>query len=178
MLRRALKTDGLHGKPHDSLEIMALEDEDIDDFDEEIEEEPDVEELDAPDDLEDVDVVEEIAPEDLLEVEEPIVEVEEEETETTKRRRKREKEEEEEEDDDDELDDDVEASLDEILKERLVVEEPEDDEEDQPEPDDRGDIATKVLPKQPGEFVCQSCFLVKKGTQLADKKRHLCRDCV
>jgi hypothetical protein len=84
-----------------------------------------------------------------------------------------------EEDDDDEPDDeDVEASLDTILKERLVVEEVEDDEES-PEPEDRsGDGVERVLPKQPGEFVCRSCFLVKHGNQLADKKKMLCRDCV
>jgi hypothetical protein len=35
-----------------------------------------------------------------------------------------------------------------------------------------------VLPKQPGEFVCQSCFLVKHPSQLADPKAQLCRDCV
>jgi hypothetical protein len=28
------------------------------------------------------------------------------------------------------------------------------------------------------EFVCASCFLVKRTTQLADKRRSLCRDCV
>ena len=73
---------------------------------------------------------------------------------------------------------DVEASLDTILKERLVVEEVEDDEET-PEPEDRsGDGVERVLPKQPGEFVCRSCFLVKHGNQLADKKKMLCRDCV
>ena len=84
-------------------------------------------------------------------------------------------EEEEEEEPDDE---DVEASLDTILKERLVVEEVEDDEET-PEPEDRtGDGVERVLPKQPGEFVCRSCFLVKHGNQLADKKKMLCRDCV
>jgi len=53
--------------------------------------------------------------------------------------------EEEEEEPDDE---DVEASLDTILKERLVVEEVEDDEET-PEPEDRsGDGVERVLPKQ------------------------------
>ena len=85
-----------------------------------------------------------------------------------------------EEDDDDEPDDDdVEASLDEILKERLVVpDEEEDDEEEVPDTDDRGDGTLKVLPKQPDEFVCQSCFLVKHPSQLADPKRQLCRDCV
>jgi hypothetical protein len=83
--------------------------------------------------------------------------------------------EEEEEEPDDE---DVEASLDTILKERLVVEEVEDD-EDAPEPEDRsGDGVERVLPKQPGEFVCRSCFLVKHPNQLADRKKMLCRDCV
>src|SRR5664280_1962970 len=79
-------------------------------------------------------------------------------------------EEEEEEEPDDE---DVEDSLDTILKERLVVE------EDAPEPEDRsGDGVERVLPKQPGEFVCRSCFLVKHPNQLADRKKMLCRDCV
>ncbi len=84
-----------------------------------------------------------------------------------------------EEDDEEEPDDeDVEASLDTILKERLVVEEEPDDEET-PEPEDRsGDGVERVLPKQPGEFVCRSCFLVKHPNQLADRKKMLCRDCV
>lgn len=85
-------------------------------------------------------------------------------------------------DDEDDLDDDeVEASLDVILKERLVVpdEEPEDDEETEAtDAEDRADGTQRVLPKQPGEFLCQSCFLVKSQLQLADRKRHLCRDCV
>jgi|SRR5579863_1179240 len=85
-----------------------------------------------------------------------------------------------EEEEEEEDDDDVEASLDVILKERLVVPD-EADEEDEGEPtdaEDRADGATRVLPKQPGEFVCQSCFLVKSQTQLADRRRKLCRDCV
>ncbi len=28
------------------------------------------------------------------------------------------------------------------------------------------------------EFVCAACFLVKRTTQLADKRKSLCRDCV
>jgi hypothetical protein len=81
-------------------------------------------------------------------------------------------------DDDEEPDDeDVEASLDVILKERLVVEEePEDDEPTDAE--DRSEATERVLPKQPDEFVCRSCFLVKHASQLADRKRGLCRDCV
>ena len=83
-----------------------------------------------------------------------------------------------EEDEEEPDDEDVEASLDTILKERLVVEEVEDD-EDTPEPEDRtGDGVERVLPKQPGEFVCRSCFLVKHPNQLADRKKMLCRDCV
>ena len=75
----------------------------------------------------------------------------------------------------------MEASLDVILKERLVVVDDDDadeDEEDVGDPDERGDSPLRVLPKQPGEFVCQSCFLVKHPSQLADQERMLCRDCV
>jgi Domain of unknown function (DUF4193) len=85
-------------------------------------------------------------------------------------------------DDDDEdeaSDDDVEASLDVILKERMVVaDDEEEDDEESADGEDRADSPLKVLPKQPGEFVCQSCFLVKHPSQLADKERTLCRDCV
>jgi hypothetical protein len=74
-------------------------------------------------------------------------------------------------------DEDVEASLDVILKERLVVEdEPEDEETTDQE--DKSEGNERVLPKQPDEFVCRSCFLVKHPSQLADKKQMLCRDCV
>lgn len=31
--------------------------------------------------------------------------------------------------------------------------------------------------KRPDEFVCQSCFMVKRLSQLANKRRMLCRDC-
>ena len=84
----------------------------------------------------------------------------------------------EEEDEEEEPDDeDVEASLDVILKERLVVEdEPEDEEATDQE--DKTEGNERVLPKQPDEFVCRSCFLVKHPSQLADKKKMLCRDCV
>jgi len=87
----------------------------------------------------------------------------------------------EEEDDDEDLvdPDDVEADLDTILKDRLVAaeDEPEPD-EDEVEVDDRGDPVDRIQPKRPGEFVCQSCFLVKHPGQLADAKRMLCADCV
>ncbi len=82
--------------------------------------------------------------------------------------------------DDDEIDpDDVEAGLDVILKDRLVVADEEEDEEDEvPDIEDRAEGPAKVLPKRPGEFVCQSCFLVKHPSQLADPERMFCRDCV
>lgn len=86
----------------------------------------------------------------------------------------------EEDDDDDIVDpDDVEADLDTILKDRLVTSEEEPDEDDEEvEVDDRGDPVDRIQPKRPGEFVCQSCFLVKHPGQLADAKKKLCSDCV
>ncbi|HVL26886.1 MAG TPA: DUF4193 family protein [Acidimicrobiales bacterium] len=87
---------------------------------------------------------------------------------------------EEDDDEDDVLDpDDVEAGLDVILKDRLVaIDEDEEDDDEAPEVDERGDTSTKVLPKRANEFVCQSCFLVKHTSQLADAERLYCRDCV
>ncbi|MEX0991992.1 MAG: DUF4193 family protein [Actinomycetota bacterium] len=38
-------------------------------------------------------------------------------------------------------------------------------------------LAVKVVPPQPTEFVCKRCYLVKHQSQLADKKKQLCRDC-
>ena len=38
-------------------------------------------------------------------------------------------------------------------------------------------VDTKVVPMQATEFVCKRCYLVKHRSQLADKKRTLCRDC-
>jgi hypothetical protein len=87
----------------------------------------------------------------------------------------------EEEDDDEDLvePDDVEAALDTILKDRLVaVEEDADEEDEEVEVDDRGDPVDRILPKRPGEFVCQSCFLVKHPSQLADEVHMYCSDCV
>jgi hypothetical protein len=57
------------------------------------------------------------------------------------------------------------------------VEDEEEEEDETPDPEDRTE-GTKVRPRAPGEFVCQSCFLVKHPSQLADDKRMLCRDCV
>jgi hypothetical protein len=91
----------------------------------------------------------------------------------------REDEDDDEDEDEEASDDDDEASLDVILKERLVVADDEDDDDEEtPDAEDRTDSPMKVLPKQPGEFVCQSCFLVKHPSQLADREAMLCRDCV
>ena len=32
--------------------------------------------------------------------------------------------------------------------------------------------------KKTGEFVCQSCFMVKRTSQLANKRKMICQDCV
>lgn len=87
----------------------------------------------------------------------------------------------EDEDDEDLLDpDDVEADLDTILKDRIAAaEEEEDDEESEPtDAEDRAGETGKIAPRRPGEFVCQSCFLVKSPSQLADAGSQLCVDCV
>lgn len=84
---------------------------------------------------------------------------------------------EEEDEDELEVDHDVEATLDEILKERLVVVEEEEEDDEPADREDQTDTG-KVAPKRPDEFVCQSCFLVKHPSQLADAKRQYCRDCV
>jgi hypothetical protein len=145
-------------------ELEDLDDEDIEDIDGDgdLDEDDDDglggEELDEDADGEEGDGVEVLTPEPGAVVERPADESEEDE--------------EEEQDDED-----VEASLDVILKERLVVEdEPEDEEPTDVE--DRAEMTERVLPKQPDEFVCRSCFLVKHPSQLADKKKMLCRDCV
>jgi hypothetical protein len=38
-------------------------------------------------------------------------------------------------------------------------------------------LPAKVVPQQPTEFVCKKCFLVKHRSQLADRRRTICRDC-
>ena len=82
-------------------------------------------------------------------------------------------------DEDDGPDTDVELALDEVLAERTRV--TTDDEDEEPtlgDPDDKGDPNEVVLPQQADEFRCQSCFLLKKNTQLADKNKMFCRDCI
>jgi hypothetical protein len=78
----------------------------------------------------------------------------------------------------------VEASLDELIAKK--ADRPstaEDDEEDEEalvnlgRDDARESLSTKVLPVQDNEFICTRCYLVKHRSQLADRRRVLCRDC-
>jgi uncharacterized protein DUF4193 len=77
----------------------------------------------------------------------------------------------------------VEASLEEILAKRAEGEAEPGESEDESmlavgRDDERVEtLAVKVVPQQPTEFVCKKCFLVKHRSQLADKKRTICRDC-
>ena len=130
------------------------------DFDEEVEEELDEETLaEADADLE-ADIDDEAIDDVVVEEEEEVVLLEEDEPDS----------------------DEVEASLDQILEERVGVKAgiDDDDDEDFDDADPAEDRAagTGVAPKRPGEFTCRSCFLVKHPSQLADAERVLCRDCV
>ena len=78
--------------------------------------------------------------------------------------------------------DDSEASLDEILttraEEQVAAEEEEDESVLALDRDERIEsLSVKVVPQQPTEFTCRKCYLVKHRSQLADRKRMLCRDC-
>ncbi|HVB50817.1 MAG TPA: DUF4193 family protein [Acidimicrobiales bacterium] len=84
------------------------------------------------------------------------------------------------EDEDDVVDDaDIEMALDEVLAETILrTSVPEDDDEAPVEVDPTVDAAEAILPKQDDEFRCTSCRLLKKTSQLADRPKMLCRDCV
>ena len=77
--------------------------------------------------------------------------------------------------------DDVEEPLDVLLQERTASATLEDDEEeledDEVDGDDRGDGPTRIVPRRPDEFLCQSCFLVLPLRRLADTERQFCDDC-
>jgi uncharacterized protein DUF4193 len=75
----------------------------------------------------------------------------------------------------------VEASLEELLAKRTDVvgaEEEEDTLLDLSREERMESLSFRAVPKQPNEFVCSSCFLVKHQSQLADASKNLCRDCV
>ena len=77
--------------------------------------------------------------------------------------------------------DDVEEPLDVLLKERTASAKLEDDEEDLEEEETDGDALadgpTRIVPRRPDEFLCQSCFLLLPMRRLADKDRQFCDDC-
>lgn len=76
----------------------------------------------------------------------------------------------------------VDASLDELLAKRAEEKgEAEEEEEsvlDMARDERAEPLAIKVLPQQADEFTCRNCFLVKHRSQLADRKKMFCRDCV
>jgi len=120
------------------------------------------EEIVGEEDLEEVDDVEEVLDVEIPDVEDEVV------IEVTIP------------DDDDVADDaDVELALDEVLAETIRRSStPEEDDEAPGEIDPLVDPAETILPKQDDEFRCASCRLLKKTTQLADRSKMLCRDCV
>ena len=151
-------------------EIMASDVETDEVFDEEELAEGFIEEIVSEEELEDVvadiedDDVDEVAVEELVEDEDVVaaaaaVVVEE---------------------DDDLVDDaDVELALDEVLAETILrTSVPEDDDEAPVEVDPAADTTEALLPKQDDEFRCMSCRLLKKTSQLANRPKMLCRDCV
>jgi len=77
--------------------------------------------------------------------------------------------------------DDVEEPLDVLLHERTkadrLEEEASDLEDEDLEPDEKGDVSARVVPRRDDEFLCRSCFLVKPLSQLARGEKDLCRDC-
>ncbi|MGH2597159.1 MAG: DUF4193 family protein [Actinomycetota bacterium] len=76
----------------------------------------------------------------------------------------------------------VESIQDLLVKQEARAEEEEAEEDDETavavgKEDRLEPVETRVVPIQATEFVCKKCFLVKHRSQLADKKRMLCRDC-
>ncbi len=75
--------------------------------------------------------------------------------------------------------DEVEASLDIILAERMRAGDADTDEVDDEDEEEEApsQLATVIPVRRPEEFLCQSCFLLKPPGQLADIDHQLCRDC-
>ncbi|MGC1420307.1 MAG: DUF4193 family protein [Acidimicrobiales bacterium] len=73
---------------------------------------------------------------------------------------------------------DVELALDEVLAETIRRTSTPEDDDEIVEVDTTIDPAETILPKQDDEFRCVSCRLLKKTSQLANKDKMLCRDCV
>jgi hypothetical protein len=80
---------------------------------------------------------------------------------------------------DDETDGDDVEDVDEGSTVIAIVAEDPDEFEEEVAPVSRVDEdADDVLGRQSGEFICTSCFLVKKESQMAVRSRKVCRDCV
>lgn len=138
----------------DDDDDMTMEPEE--DFEVEVdEEEIDPDELDEEDLEEDPDLVEGDEFEETFGGED-----EEEEDDTSGPVRARTVSEDEDEDEDLVNEDDVEADLDTILKDRLVAAEDEDDEEEDEEPEERGEASDRLQPKRADEQSCSKCFLL------------------
>lgn len=75
-----------------------------------------------------------------------------------------------------------EASFEEFLSKAKNTPDSDEEEEDAPLELTREErlesLSIRAAPKQPNEFVCSSCRLVKHQSQKADKSSELCRDCV
>src|SRR5438309_7567918 len=72
----------------------------------------------------------------------------------------------------------VETSFEELAKRAEDTEDDDDDVVLEVPGDDKTEaLIEKVIPAQANEFTCRNCFLVKHRSQLADKKKMLCRDC-
>ncbi|MGH2772352.1 MAG: DUF4193 family protein [Actinomycetota bacterium] len=79
------------------------------------------------------------------------------------------------------LEDEADASLDDLVAKTPEPVEVEEEEESVLEltGDERLEtLSIRAAPKQANEFVCASCHLVKHNSQMADRRRKLCRDCV
>jgi hypothetical protein len=148
-------------KATDTVEVEELDDvedpDDVEDLDE-------VEDLDDIEDLEDVDGVDDLSDDDAV-VEDDTGD---------------------EDDLDDGADDGDDAALDELEAAELSMLTP-DEAAEVIRVDEAAEVASLrraelALDKEadsvtPGEFVCADCFLVKKNTQLANKRKQICNDC-
>ena len=75
-------------------------------------------------------------------------------------------------------------SIQEVLEKQEARDDQDEGDDDEPTPsvaaakDERLEpLDARVIPMQSTEFVCKNCYLVKHRSQLADKRRTLCRDC-
>ena len=78
-------------------------------------------------------------------------------------------------DEEDDVDpNDVEAGLDEILRDRIAAGDDEDDEEEEDDGSSPEAAAAVVAPKRSGEWTCPQCFLIVSISQFGDKDDPRC----